>query len=185
MTEDERRERDRSKSARWRAANPDRAAAQRAKDYASQRSDPARLERARVASRASYLRRRARMGEDAWKARGRAYSKKWRETHDPSAPNRIQRLRYKGLTDQAYDALLDGQGGVCAICHLPERVLTYGRARRLAVDHDHACCSGTRACGKCIRGLLCTACNYAIAKFDDDPERMRAAAIYVERRLAA
>lgn len=51
-----------------------------------------------------------------------------------------------GLTADAYQMLLDYQGGLCAICRRPSKV------RRLAVDHDHA--TGL------VRGLLCRTCNY-------------------------
>jgi len=51
-----------------------------------------------------------------------------------------------GLTPEAYTALLDLQGGKCAICRA--RPIS----KRLAVDHDHA----TDA----VRGLLCSRCNH-------------------------
>lgn len=61
--------------------------------------------------------------------------------------------RYK-ITAEQYEALLEAQGGVCAMCAKPP-----ADARRFAVDHDHRCCPGRETCGKCIRGLLCTSCN--------------------------
>lgn len=30
---------------------------------------------------------------------------------------------------------------------------------RAYVDHDHACCAGSRSCGKCVRGIVCVSCN--------------------------
>jgi len=54
-----------------------------------------------------------------------------------------------GISQADYDALLEWQGGRCMLCRrLPGK-------RRLAVDHDHACCSGPVSCGACVRGLLC------------------------------
>lgn len=52
-----------------------------------------------------------------------------------------------------YEAILEYQGGVCAICKKAK-----GVARRLAVDHDHEIekSHGMRAS---IRGLLCSPCN--------------------------
>lgn len=59
------------------------------------------------------------------------------------------------ITPEEYDELLAGQGGVCAICSNPPN-----KGRWLDVDHDHSCCtSSRRTCGRCIRGLLCNACN--------------------------
>lgn len=64
-----------------------------------------------------------------------------------------------GVTAEEYDALYKAQGGRCAICQRAT-----GRARRLAVDHNHQ--TGE------VRGLLCKPCNsYGIGMFArDNPE---------------
>lgn len=36
----------------------------------------------------------------------------------------------------------------------------------LHVDHDHNCCSGSRSCGDCVRGILCHRCNVAVDKYE-------------------
>jgi hypothetical protein len=59
-----------------------------------------------------------------------------------------------------YEALLEVQGGVCAICRA-------GQARPLVVDHDHQCCPKTPTCGRCTRGLLCQPCNLAMTRVVD------------------
>jgi Recombination endonuclease VII len=68
---------------------------------------------------------------------------------------------YKMSIEQ-FNALLENQGGHCALC--PNRHCDNGY--RLHVDHDHNCCN-TRgrqsACGKCNRGLLCNKCNSSLA----------------------
>ncbi|UWZ37863.1 hypothetical protein Drose_06195 [Dactylosporangium roseum] len=74
------------------------------------------------------------------------------------------------------------QGGVCAICNQPE---TKHHSDLLKIDHDRSCCSDSRSCGKCIRGLLCSNCNRALGLFGDDPTRLRAAAAYLDRQVAA
>ncbi|GGP31473.1 hypothetical protein GCM10010501_72640 [Streptomyces libani subsp. rufus] len=80
-----------------------------------------------------------------------------------------------GITAEDYEALLEAQGGACAICREP---CTTGN--RLSVDHDHECCPGRRSCGKCIRGLLCTRCNPGIGYFRDNVELLRRAVAYLE-----
>lgn len=86
--------------------------------------------------------------------------------------------KYK-LTIEKYDALLAAQGGRCAICLTD--VPRDPRTDRLHVDHDHACCPGKTSCGKCIRGLLCHACNTALGNFSDDPARLQRALIYLSK----
>jgi hypothetical protein len=84
------------------------------------------------------------------------------------------------LSVDAYEALLESQGRACAICRIDTP--TDIRTSRFHVDHDHACCPGARSCGKCVRGLLCHACNTALGNFQDDPERLIAALAYVTSR---
>jgi len=63
-------------------------------------------------------------------------------------------LKKYGMTPSDYERIWTEQGGVCAICGLPEL------RRRLSVDHDHKT-------GK-IRGLLCDRCNLAFGLLQDD-----------------
>ena len=91
-----------------------------------------------------------------------------------------------GISEEEYQALLKKQGGVCAICQKPEKITDHrtGKPRALAVDHDHSCCSSTtKACGKCIRGLLCLKCNTVLGKMGDDPALLRRAADYLEGKV--
>ncbi|MFE5828761.1 endonuclease VII domain-containing protein [Streptomyces sp. NPDC056508] len=84
------------------------------------------------------------------------------------------RLRKYRLTPGAYTAMLDAQGGVCAICK------TVGETKNdFAVDHDRACCPRDRSCGKCVRGLLCGRCNSGLGFFKDSAEALSAAITYL------
>lgn len=83
-------------------------------------------------------------------------------THDRAirkarrARSRAQHVeRTYSITEEQYQALYEAQGGCCALCR---RAKGTG-SKRLAVDHDHACCPGPVSCGKCVRGLLCSHCN--------------------------
>lgn len=81
------------------------------------------------------------------------------------------------VTVDQYEQMMLNQGGVCAICG---GVNANGRA--LSVDHDHACCSGKKSCGKCVRALLCGDCNMGLGKFRDNPELLQAAIDYVRMK---
>lgn len=63
------------------------------------------------------------------------------------------------MTLEQYDAILESQGGVCAICGAPPQD---NKKRRLAVDHCHAT-------GK-NRGLLCGQCNPALERMENIPD---------------
>ena len=96
---------------------------------------------------------------------------------DPEARKKntagVRRWRF-GVTQEQYEEMVAAQQGLCAICGNPE---TYrnpsGDVKTLAVDHDHVT-------GR-VRELLCSACNKALGLFRDDPDRMIAAAKYVQR----
>lgn len=91
------------------------------------------------------------------------------------ANGREQRLRQRyGITVEQYDAMLEAQDGVCAICGRPDVGIHYRtqKAMRLAVDHD-------KNTGE-IRGLLCRHCNQGLGQFGHDSERLRQAAHYME-----
>lgn len=83
-----------------------------------------------------------------------------------------------GITPDRYVAMLDEQSGRCAICSAAIDV------RSAYVDHDHGCCTGRKACGDCVRGLLCNRCNALLGMAQDDPVRLRRAAEYVAAHQA-
>ena len=96
------------------------------------------------------------------------------------ACNVTYRMAYAyGMTMDDFHALFDEQGRLCAICR------TDAPGQYWCVDHDHACCAdGTRTCGACVRGIICDPCNVGLGRFADSPERLRAAAAYLERTAA-
>lgn len=74
-----------------------------------------------------------------------------------------QRWYDYGLTQAAFHAMIDAQGGRCPIC---------GRVPpKLVVDHDHR--SGV------VRGLLCGPCNLGLGHLRDQPVLCERAADYL------
>lgn len=125
--------------------------------------------------------RRAKSGytgvcKDCWNAdhrewRLRQTREKQRERH------RRQTLGTHGITLERFAAMLKAQEGRCAICQTKRPL-----KGQFDVDHDHSCCPGVRACGKCIRGLLCRKCNMILGLAKDNPLLLRRAAAYLEGR---
>jgi len=82
--------------------------------------------------------------------------------------------RPERLSDDAYQAMLEGQGYGCAICGgVPKRQKKDGSLYRLMTDHNHRT-------GR-VRGLLCFQCNHLVLGKFAQPERLRRAADYLER----
>jgi hypothetical protein len=82
---------------------------------------------------------------------------------------RYCRLHHYGMTLMQFNELLKKQGNKCACCGTTTPGGTFNQWH---VDHDHSCCSGKDSCGKCIRGLLCQACNRALGIIKDNPEHL-------------
>ena len=82
-----------------------------------------------------------------------------------------------GISLAEYNKILKFQRGRCAICNNPPT----GRA--LSIDHKHIKQDKRHRGAECrarVRGLICWADNVAIAKFRDDPIRLRRAAEFLE-----
>ena len=84
-----------------------------------------------------------------------------------------------GVTIEWYDAMLEAQGGVCAICGDPETRVhkQAGTVMMLAVDHD----AKTGA----PRGLLCGNCNTGIGGLKHSVSNLRAAIAYLDAHADA
>lgn len=75
-----------------------------------------------------------------------------------------------GLGFDEYNATLEAQGGVCAICNAAP---PNHRKKRLSIDHCHTT-------GR-VRGLLCDPCNRALGLLKDNPDLMLKAISYLAR----
>lgn len=101
----------------------------------------------------------------------------WRAANIDKAFDYHIRSRFN-ITYVDYLAMLEAQGGGCAICG--DDNFGDSRLGRFHIDHDHSCCPTTgQSCGKCVRGLLCRGCNTALGNFGDDAERLVRAAEYL------
>jgi hypothetical protein len=85
-----------------------------------------------------------------------------RRRNHGSGRNYLLKHRY-ALTEERVEQMVAEQGGVCVICL---------RNDPKHVDHDHL--TGL------VRRILCFKCNGGIGQFEDDPERLRRAAEYLE-----
>lgn len=104
-----------------------------------------------------------------------------RPQRQKEAYDRAAYLRHKfNMTLAQYEEMLAAQGGGCAICGSTEPSRGSRYYGRFLIDHDHNCCPGPKSCGRCIRGLLCAACNFAIGALRDDTDRLRKAISYLE-----
>lgn len=84
-------------------------------------------------------------------------------------PAAVRKPAHLAVLDDPYEVWVERFGERCAICGWVPRDDT----NRLQRDHAHV--------GDGIaRGLLCWPCNEGLRRFRDDPERLRAAAAYVE-----
>ena len=86
---------------------------------------------------------------------------------DPDGRRAIKLKSVYGIDLDEYNAILDRQGGTCALC--PATACTDGR--NLHVDHDHE----TGA----VRGLLCNHCNLLLGHAGDSVERLTKALEYL------
>jgi hypothetical protein len=118
-----------------------------------------------------------------------AYSRKWRAENRTKyrayskgrrlkeggrwARNVALKAQY-GITIEQYDAMLEAQGGLCAVCRRPEVEPDRwsGKVKSLAVDHCHDT-------GK-VRGLLCSGCNTSLGKMKHDTGLLQAAINYLK-----
>lgn len=85
---------------------------------------------------------------------------------------RERQLKYRyNITPSDYSHLFNLQNGKCAIC---KKNSESWNGKHLTVDHDHK----TGA----VRGLLCSYCNSALGKFEDNPEILINAFKYLTKK---
>ena len=93
------------------------------------------------------------------------YQREYRRKY-PERTKGYDLKRRLGLSLDGYNALVQNQNNLCAICHGPE---TFNGS--LSVDHSHDT-------GK-VRGLLCTNCNRGLGHFKDSLLYLKSAIEYL------
>ena len=104
----------------------------------------------------------------AFDANPEPYRKRARE-RDPEEQRWAKILKKYGLTKEQYYAILDKQGGHCALC--PATTSGHNMTDLLLVDH----CHNTNT----VRGLLCQDCNLLLGCVKDKRKRLIAAMFYL------
>lgn len=131
----------------------------------------------RRAYKAEWVRRK-RVNDTEFADRERKAAREYQRRLRTADPLFYGRSRKYGLTLDQYVQLLGSQGNACAACgeSFEGHVERYGR--QPDIDHDHSCCdNGDKACGSCVRGILCRTCN----RLAVDAKRLRMVAEYLER----
>jgi hypothetical protein len=153
---------------KWATANAERfreiqQADSKKRYYEKYALDPQMREEARLRARAQYRANKARHAECA---------KRWKEANRDKCAQaaRARHLQKEyGLTFAEYNAMVEKQDGLCAICGGPPM----NKHGKLYVDHCHNT-------GK-VRALLCDQCNHGLGNFRDDIELVAAALEYLKR----
>jgi hypothetical protein len=95
-----------------------------------------------------------------------------RKARNPEGDRDLELKRDFGISMEEYKVMHSKQGGVCAICKEPEKVIYKGTLRSLSVDHCHQT-------GK-VRGLLCTKCNRGLGLLQDSLDLLKKSVAYLE-----
>jgi len=98
---------------------------------------------------------------------------KYQKTSKGRISARKNVLKQYGLALEDYEKMFSNQGGACMICLRPESATHGGKIKNLCVDHCHE--SGR------TRDLLCSGCNVALGRIEDNIDTLKAMIEYLER----
>lgn len=164
---EEQKARARERNRAWEAKNAEMLRVRRREKYEANKEAILAKHKAYYEANKSQLSASNRAWREKNRDRTRETNRRWheenREQHRRGSWACKLRAEY-GLTLEQHEAMIEAQGGRCAICL---------RKRKLCVDHDHET-------GK-VRALLCRPCNTMLGNAEDVPNRLRAAAKYLEK----
>jgi|FreactTroBogLake_1042271.scaffolds.fasta_scaffold28528_2 hypothetical protein len=130
----------------------------------------------------AYTKKHVTKNREHYNEYARQWKKKTRKNNPDKARSTDRRLKYK-VPDGWYEEQLAKQGGGCAICGRNETGMDSWnkKLKRLSIDHNHKCCPGGNSCGKCVRGILCSKCNPALAMVEEVPDWCAKALAYLSQ----
>ncbi len=169
------REKQNSYVKRWREQNPEKAQESDRRSRELNREKIAERARRTYAQDPEKRREHTRRYREAHLEERREYNRRWAQ-RNRQHNREYKRLLHYGITAEQYDALLEAQGGGCALCGAAPKE----GGKNLGIDHDHACCPGRMSCGKCIRGILCDRHNLGLGLLGDVAQ-LQAAIEYLQR----
>lgn len=166
---EETKEKNRQRSAAWRAANPQRAQ----EGVRKWLENPENKKRKNELGRKYHHENKEERNEyrRQWRLKNPEYTKQW---HKQNYENNKDQMRDKaiqkkyGVTQEWYEETFLAQGGKCAICQAEK---AGGRGKRFHIDHCHK----TGA----VRGLLCFKCNAILGHAQDNISVLDAAKEYL------
>lgn len=138
------------------------------RQWVAENQEHVRAYRSATRERRNARRRELYAQDEGRRLAARAAAKSWQEANP--GKRKGQRLKLYGMTLAEFEAMLEDQGGACAICGYRDQTVPNFFP---LVDHCHA--------SETVRGLLCMNCNQGLGKFGDDPERLAAAIRYLSR----
>lgn len=104
------------------------------------------------------------------KAAEAAYQREWRKKNPDKCRDILMRYKYD-LEPEGLRTLLDSQNNRCSIC---EKEFSFDSIdTKPYIDHCHQ--------SEKIRSALCMKCNSGLGQFEDDGDRLRKAANYLDR----
>lgn len=86
------------------------------------------------------------------------------------------RLVSGSVSEEIFNTLLQRQDNCCYICN---NKFDLSNQKEIHLDHDHRCCP-SKACGNCVRAVLCRDCNVGLGRFREDHQVILNACRYLE-----
>jgi hypothetical protein len=160
QTPEEKREKAREATRRWRAANRDRANALARVSNKKWREENREAHRTRAKEYKAKNLERYKENHARWRAENREHLREFTR-------KQYYRLKY-GMTQEERDQMLADQGGCCKICQSDDP----GSKRGWHIDHCHD--KGH------VRGILCQRCNHALGLVKDDPKILERMIAYLK-----